>query len=70
MKLHDQRDHLQQTIVETHDDLHALIGQLTRKIAQTYPDGTRDNRVNVETDVLPALRAMQRHLAWVCPTER
>ena len=68
MKLHEHRDQLQQTLIRTHHDLHELVNYLRMKIGRTYPDGTRDNLVNAETDVLPALheliRALDDHIPY------
>jgi hypothetical protein len=59
MRLHEQRDELQQVVNEIHDSIELLMASINRKIASPYGDGSRSDLVNALTDVLPRLREMQ-----------
>ena len=58
MRLHQQRDLLQNHCVAAISELRDLQRRLHRKTTSPYGDGTYSNMVNVDTDVLPALRAV------------
>ena len=64
MRLHEQVETLKTAATEAEALSVQLRARLARKCAATYPDGTRDNRVNVETDVLPALFELERLLGY------
>jgi len=63
MRLNEQRDRLINGIVDASTDLKYMRSAVLRKIASPYPDGSKMNMVNAETDVLPGLKAILDTLA-------
>tara|TARA_R100000458_G_scaffold52071_1_gene53336 strand:- start:730 stop:933 length:204 start_codon:yes stop_codon:yes gene_type:complete len=58
MRLHEQRNLLQSRCEATVTEIRNLQRRLQDKTASPFGDGTYSNMVNVDTDVLPALRAV------------
>ena len=63
MRLNEQRDTLVEAIEDAGCDLTALRLAILRKMASPWPDGSKNNMVNAETDVLPRLNDILSTLA-------
>jgi hypothetical protein len=59
MKLHEQVDTLRTAVSTAMAECIRLEAALLRKTGCPYPDGTCDNKVNIETDVLPTLHEIR-----------
>lgn len=62
MRINKQRDTLVEAVEEVGCDLIAAIAAIHRKMVAPYPDGSRSNMINAETDVLPRLISIRDRL--------
>lgn len=55
MRIHEQRDTYLEALRAAEQELREMQSRIIKKIGFAYPDGTRDNLINAQTDVLPVL---------------
>ena len=65
MKIHEQNKVLKDRLITIADDIVSLEMALERKTGSPYPDGSRDNLVNIATDVLPVLDSIRHEVGLV-----
>ncbi len=60
MRLHEQNKERAKVLADIEAELRDFRASVLRKIAAQYPDGSRDNLINAETDVLPRIEWLLR----------
>lgn len=62
MKLHEQRNQLAAAAEHAAQTISGMRGSIERKLMAPYPDGSRSDMINANTDILPLLAQIERDL--------